>query len=296
MVIKRKVARSGEATEIIAQEECIPLKKFNVERIKKELSAIDVENLNPIDIDIDGKISRYIDKEIRSKDRGEESHIKNVDKTLSTMKKDQNSPEAANESNLVSENIVQNSIRELSENSIALDEYKSNLRALGIRLQTSNVMIELALQGKNEELEKILESTIKTSKSKFGDGAITREELDRRLEAMLALEKDILYTKKLCKERNLDVQAVNILSKLIRQSPGDGGEKVINTIFAYAVLCNVPLSGIEAIQQEHRKESNTVLPDIKRQYKEGAGSVTQRTVVDVLIGVTLAICLMYLLV
>jgi hypothetical protein len=110
----------------------------------------------------------------------------------------------------------------------------------------------------------LIEAALRSSEKQYGKGAITRKELQESLDKLLALEKDLAHCRKLCSEGGLNLQAINFLSQMIRQNPGDGGEGAINTLLGYAVACDVSLAGVEGVINKYFKKPESVLPRISR--------------------------------
>lgn len=296
MGINRKIARNGRIQAITDVNGSTLNGENNLNSVifKPVVSENDTQiddGINLKAIDLDHLVLSGSNGNIRSKTAERISPIDSIDKVLSPVDQECAVCELSKAPTAVSANIVKSSVKELSEKSVAMDELKSSLRARGIRMPMSNVMLELALQENEAELDKIMLSATKASEEKYGEGAISLEELKASIENMLSLEKDILYTRKLCKERGLDIQSLNILSQLIRQNPGDGGEKIVNTIFGYAASCGIKLSGIEAIKQEYTQDVDSVLPKIKSQKTVTGKYNFKRLILDVFIGVTLTIIL-----
>jgi len=142
----------------------------------------------------------------------------------------------------------------------------------------------------------LIEAALQSSRQAYGHGAISREELESTLDELLALEKDVAYTRKLCKQRGLDLQVINSLTQLVRQNPGDGGEKAVNTFLGYALACDMDLSGMDEIKQKYTTELASVLPDIKRKDNTAPAFCGRNTAIDVFIGIALTISLMALLI
>lgn len=195
-----------------------------------------------------------------------------------------------------SENIVLSSVRELSVLYTNMEELRGELRARGVQGQATNVMVEMAFHNRKAEMQGLIEAALQSSRQAYGHGAISRDELEDALDNMLTLEKDVAYTRKLCKQRGLDLQVINFLTQLVRQNPGDGGEKAINTFLGYAVACKIDLSGIDEITQKYTTELASVLPDIQRREKGSQNMLRRTLVIDVLLGLTLTVGLMALLV
>jgi len=191
-----------------------------------------------------------------------------------------------------SENIVLSSVRELSNLYTSMEEIRGELRARGVQGQATNVMVEMAFHNRDGEMQGLMEVALQSSKQAYGHGAISREELQDALDNLLVLEKDVAYTRKLCKQRGLDLQVMNFLTQLVRQNPGDGGAKAINTFLGYARACKIELSGIDEITQKYTTEPASVLPDIEREPEKDQSLLGKPMLIDIAIAVVLTVALM----
>ena len=61
----------------------------------------------------------------------------------------------------------------------------------------------------------------------------------------------------------MDPQATNLLTNVIRQNPGDKGEKVLNTIVEYALACDINVTGVSNMMPVKEEKPESVLPDIE---------------------------------
>lgn len=170
------------------------------------------------------------------------------------------------------------------------DELRQELMARGVQTQAINVLVEM---GFHDRLDK--DNTLLKSVLSGASNPAAQESLLDQLEQLIAVEKDIAHSRRLAKQQGIDIQAINFLARVIRQNPGDGGEKVINSVMGYAQACNVPLSGIEKIAQTHTTEPESVMPQIAFPADHGN---RMRTLLlrDIAIGLLFSIVLMALMV
>lgn len=171
-----------------------------------------------------------------------------------------------------------------------IHDAKEEIMARGIPFHTVNVMVEFGVHGKLEELAGIRKTALETSQKQHGPAAITPEKLDQHLETLVALEKDLGHVRKLGRDQGLDMTSVNYLTLIIRQNPGDGGEKVINTFLAYALACDIPLHRVTELADEAMSGPKSVLPDIPRDEAiDLAEASRKRWITDICIGCVLAL-------
>ena len=171
-----------------------------------------------------------------------------------------------------------------------IHDAKEEIMARGIPFHTVNVMVELGVHGKLEEQAGMRKTALETSQKQHGPAAITAEKLDEHLETLVALEKDLGHVRKLGKDQGLDMTSVNYLTLIIRQNPGDGGEKVVNTFLAYALACDIPLHRVTELAEQATSGPKSVLPDIPREEQiDAAAAERKRWITDICIGCLLAL-------
>ncbi len=177
-----------------------------------------------------------------------------------------------------------------------IHDAKEEILARGVPFHTVNVLIELGVHGKLDEQAKMRDTALETSRKAHGPAAITPEGLDQLLETLVALEKDLGHVRKLGKDQGLDMTSINYLTMIIRQNPGDGGEKVINTFLAYALACDIPLHRVTELAEQAASGPKSVLPDIQREDPvDSAVAAKKQLIADVLTGCVLAVFALVLL-
>lgn len=192
-------------------------------------------------------------------------------------------------------NVVRETVLELNKLMSDSEELREQLESRGVQAQTINVLVEMGFHNRMSENETLVNSALGSAREAYGHGAISHSELSEQLEKLVAVEKDIAHSRRLAKQKGLDLQALNVLARIIRQNPGDGGEKAINTFLGYSQACDVNLSGINQITQNLVSEPQTVLPQIERPVED---INRQRNILyrDILVGLAFAIVLMALMV
>jgi hypothetical protein len=127
-----------------------------------------------------------------------------------------------------------------------------------------NALIELGVHDKPEEQAKMVTTAVEASVKAHGPQAITREELETHLTAIVTLEKDLRHVRHVASQQGVHMQALNHLTQLMRLNPGDRGVQAINTFVAYADAAGIPLDRMEAIRKQYQDGPKSVLPDIPR--------------------------------
>ncbi len=202
----------------------------------------------------------------------------------------------------VKQSSVDETVSELEKNTVkrVVDEVvllmghihdsKQEIIARGIPFHSVNVLVELGAQGKTEEQAKMFKTALESSEKQYGPAAITAEKLDKHLKALVGLEKDLGHARQVGRQQGLDMSSINYLTLIIRQNPGDGGEKTINTFLAYAKACDIPLHRINEICNDITAGPKSVLPDIPRDDSPNIGHwAKKKLITDILVGCMLAL-------
>ncbi len=170
-----------------------------------------------------------------------------------------------------------------------IQDHKDNLMAVGIPFNTVNVLVEMSIHGREEDLVSMRSAAVETSRKQHGAGGITEEKLARTLDSLVGLEKDLGLVRRLGEQQGLNMTAVNHLTMLIRLNPGDGGVKVVNTLLAYALACDIPLDKVTELADEIKSGPASVLPDIPREDEIDLNHAARKQLItDVCIGFLMA--------
>lgn len=193
-------------------------------------------------------------------------------------------------------NPIASLVNELIDVNTEIFELKEDIVSKGIPYNTANALVELVRVGKEDELGQLKRSALQTARSQYGAGAITGETLDDHLVKLTDLEDDLSHLRRVAKQRNLEPQAVNLLTNVIRQNPGDRGCQVLGRIFEYARACDIPIKTVVPVDLGEIEEPESVLPDIKLPEPDTRGWRKFKDLgVDLLIGGFMAICALALL-
>ncbi len=170
-----------------------------------------------------------------------------------------------------------------------IHDAKEELIARGIPLQHINVTVSMNISDKKDEFVKMRDSALEMSRTQHGTMAIKPEKLDEHLATLVALEKDLGHARWLGMQQGFDMTAINNLTMIIRQNPGDGGEKVVNTFLAYALVCGIPLHKVAQMASEATSSTNSVLPNIPREQEADTKALMRKRMVsDICIGCVMA--------
>jgi len=132
--------------------------------------------------------------------------------------------------------------------------------------------------------------------SQYGVGAIKRDELDSVVTKLIELEDDLEQVRKLSRSQNLNPQAINVLTNIVRQNPGDRGSSVLNLILEYARASGIELAIANSLPSEEDMSPPSVIPDIPKEDKEISGWKKHRQLgIEITLGALVAWCALALL-
>ena len=193
-----------------------------------------------------------------------------------------------------STNPVKRTVDEIVALMALIHEEREELLARGIPFHTVNVMVEMGTNNKEDELADMKKTAIAMSTKQHGSAAIEPAALDERVESLIALQRDIALARKVAKSQGQDLSVINMLTMTIRQNPGDGGEKSVNTFLAYAIACGIPVNKVEEMVSEATAGPKSVLPQIDMDDINKSESDRKKLISDVLVGCVLALIAMML--
>lgn len=192
------------------------------------------------------------------------------------------------------ENLVRSSIQEFCALHKEMHYLRENLVALGVPTQTLTILIEMGFHDRGKEQHQLMMSCL----SEIGGGHVdetVKIKFQKQLNELTELEHDMAHARKIARESGLNLPALNSLTNMIRQNPGDGGEKMVNSFLAYAIAANIPLIGIDEILEKAKEKPKSVLPVIERTQVLDNRKQHIALVRDVVIGSVLATALLVLL-
>ena len=175
-----------------------------------------------------------------------------------------------------------------------IHEEREELLARGVPFHTVNMMVEMGTNDKLDELADTKITALAMSTKQHGTAAITSEKLDQRIDTLIALHRDMALARKVAKSQGYDLGVVNMLTMTIRQNPGDGGEKSVNTFLAYAIACDIPVTKVEQMVADVTAEPKSVLPQIELDQVDARTAAKKKLISDIAIGCALALVAMLL--
>ncbi|ASJ71622.1 hypothetical protein [Granulosicoccus antarcticus] len=186
-------------------------------------------------------------------------------------------------------NMVKKSLDEILGFSEEMYHLKEELVAFGIPMQTINVIVEHGFNGNEEQMAILLSTALSASEQSLGLGSIGKSDLEARVAALVVLEKDQAFARRVARQQGLNLQALNFLVQIVRQNPGDKGEKVVNEFIAYAMACDIPFEKVGAIVGEvGKQDTGSVLPNIPRKKKADTRSTLKDIARDAVLGIVIS--------
>jgi len=172
-------------------------------------------------------------------------------------------------------------------------ELREEAMARGVQFHTLNVMIEMGSHNKPDEQAEMMKTALAASEKAHGSAAITKEQLQELVDSLVAIDRDIGHVRRLAQLQDVNLQAMNFLTQIIRLNPGDGGEKSVNDFVAYAALCGIKLEKFKDIADDIAGVKKTVLPDIERIEEDRKKASRKRMMSDVLVGLAIGISIIW---
>lgn len=161
-------------------------------------------------------------------------------------------------------NLIKRTVDEIYGLMAEVHEIREELLAHGVQFHMLNALIELGVHEKPEEQAKMVTTAVEASVKAHGPQAIEREELEKHLEEIVVLEKDLRHVRHVASQQGVHMQALNHLTQLMRLNPGDKGVQAINTFVAYADAAGIKLDRLDEIREQYKDGPASVLPDMPR--------------------------------
>ncbi len=177
-----------------------------------------------------------------------------------------------------------------------MHDVRENLVALGAPFQTVGVLVELGFNSRHEEQEKLIKSCLEANMVNGVVEAETEARFRQQLLQMTELERDMAHARKLARESGMLIPALNSLTNMIRQNPGDGGELVINTFVSYAIASGVKLDKVQEILDSSKKKKESVLPVIELNTPDPRVTARKALIRDLILSTCITVFIMWLIV
>jgi len=184
-------------------------------------------------------------------------------------------------------NTVRQCVDEICNTLLESHEIREEVKARGVEFHALNMMIELGVNDKPDQLNDVIATSLAASKKAHGSKAISEEQLREHLDTLVVLEKDVGHVRQLARSQKLNMQALNFLTQTIRVNPGDGGEKTINDLVAYAMLCDIKLERFADIAEGIGGDTKSVLPEIDFDEEDERLAARKRLIKDVILGLVI---------
>lgn len=176
-----------------------------------------------------------------------------------------------------------------------MDDLRELLRAHGVPLRTSRMIVEFGIQNKPEKQAVAIDSAMEQAAATFGEGSLERHVLENHIATIVGLERDLTHSRQVAREEGLDAQALAILTQMVQQNPGDGGAKAVNTFLGYAVAYGVKTDQLSEIAGELTRRPASVLPQIPRKADSTDPNIRKTLIQDATIGFFIGMVVIYML-
>lgn len=197
----------------------------------------------------------------------------------------------------INQNEIRETIREFRTLIDEMDEIRENLRAHGVPLRTTRMIVEFGIQNKPERQASAMDGAMEQVEKQFGTSGLSRKELESYIATVVDLERDLSHARGVARSLGLDAQALGILTQMIQNNPGDGGAKAVNTFVSYAVACDIKLDRIAEILPNLVEKPKSVLPVVEK--IEQVSSTRERVknmATDAIVGLGIGIVMILLLI
>ena len=177
-----------------------------------------------------------------------------------------------------------------------MDNIREILRAHGVPLRTTRMMVEFGIQKKPQQQASAIDSAMEQSVQAVGEGCLERADLENHVSTIVNLERDLSHARSVARSEGLDSQALGILTKMVQDNPGDGGAKAVNTFLAYALAYGVQTDQLTGLVGEMTQKPDSVLPQIPRKVDKVERYGRQQFVTDILVGLVIGILVIGLMI
>ncbi len=177
-----------------------------------------------------------------------------------------------------------------------MDDLREILRAHGIPLRTTRMIVEFGVQKKPEKQAMAIDSAMEQAEKTFGEGCLERHVLENYIATIVTLEHDLTHARSVARGEGLDAQALSMLTQMVQQNPGDGGAKAVNTFLGYALAYGVKTDQLAKIAGELTQRPASVLPQIPRKSNDVVKQPKKKLAQDILLGLFIGVLVIYMLI
>lgn len=195
----------------------------------------------------------------------------------------------------VADNPVRRVIEELRTLSDEMDDLREHLRAHGVPLSTTRMLVELGIQKNPKKQAQAIVGAVNQAEKSFGKGCIDRPTLENHISTIVNLERELSHARASARDDGLDAKALSTLTQMVQQNPGDNGAKAVNTFLGYAMAYGIRTDQLADIVGELTTQTTSVLPQIPRQHKQTDGVPARRVALDALIGLIIGLAVIWVM-
>ncbi len=189
------------------------------------------------------------------------------------------------------DNPIKRTIEEFNGLIDEMDDLREFLRAHGVPLRTTRMIVEFGVQNKPDKQTTAIDSAMEQAEKSFGEGCLERTELENNISTI----GDLTHARSVAREEGLDAQALSNLAQIIQQNPGDGGAKAVNTFLGYALAYGIRTDQLKDIVGELTQRPASVLPQIPRKADVAVVMTKKKVVQDVLTGLAIGLVIIWAL-
>lgn len=194
-----------------------------------------------------------------------------------------------------SDNPVRRVIEEFKDLIDEMDDLREVLRAHGVPLRTTRMVVEFGLQNKPDKQAMALDSAMEQAEKSFGEGCLSRKALENHISTIVTLERDLSQARAAAREEGLDAQALSVLTQMVQQNPGDGGAKAVNTFLGYALAYGVKTDQLAEIASDLTSRPTSVLPQIPRNNDRNTVKPQKKLIQDAFVGLLIGVVVIFML-
>ena len=193
------------------------------------------------------------------------------------------------------DNPVKRAVEEFKGIIDEMDDLREVLRAHGVPLRTTRMIVEFGVQNKPDKQATAIDSAMEQVEESFGEGGLKRSVLENHVATIVNLERDLTHARSVAREEGLDAQALSILTQMVQQNPGDGGAKAVRTFLGYALAYGVKTDQLTEIAGNLMQRPASVLPQIPRKADAASVRPVKKALQDAVVGLVIGVIVIYLL-
>ena len=195
----------------------------------------------------------------------------------------------------IAENPVRRAVDDFRNIIDEMDDLREVLRAHGVPLRTTRMIVEFGVQKNPEKQSMAIDSAMGQAKESFGEGILERRVLENHISTIVDLERDLTHSRDVAREEGLDAQALSMLTQMVQKNPGDGGTKAVNTLLSYALAYGVKTEQLAEMMGNLVQRPTSVFPQIARKPAAATENSRAKLIQDAVVGCFIGVFVIYML-